>query len=272
MIRCLTPWLLAGALFLASCALGRLDLRTDVVTNLRDYATLLRDINQHAEAAEIEERAEQLRQAFRNAPGMSLGFSPSAVLKEYAALLRKLDRETDAKDVEALADAYERANVEAFQKSVFQRSQASALLGDGLIVPGKRIGRLELGAELDEVTKFIGQGIPRGAGFGEGTMIYTWDPIGLWLIADNATSNILWISVEAGKNPWRGLATREGLRLGSTEEQVVETMGKPSRTVSASFAKSLYFDQQGIRFTLPIRGAAAGKVAALRVVPPGTQP
>jgi len=49
-------------------------------------------------------------------------------------------------------------------------------------------------------------------------------------------------------------------------------MGKPSRTVSDGFAKSFYFDQQGIRFTLPITGPLAGKVAAFRVVPPGAQP
>lgn len=272
MIRCPTPWLLAGALFLVSCAIVSPDLRPAAVASLEDYATLLREMNRQAEATEMETRAEKLRQAFHGAPGMDLGFSPSAVLKEYAALLRKLDRETDAKDAEALADAYERANVGAFQKSVFQRSQASALLGDGLIVPGKRIGRLELGGKVNEVTKIIGPAIPRGAGLREGTTTHTWDQIGLWLIADDNTGDILWISVEAGQNPWRGLATSEGLRLGSTEEQVVAAIGKPSRTVSDGLANSLYFDQQGIRFTLPIRGAAAGKVAALRVVPPGTQP
>jgi hypothetical protein len=96
------------------------------------------------------------------------------------------------------------------------------------------------------------------------------------LIADDITGEILWISVEGGPpaNPhsWVELSTREGLRLGSAEEEVLAVMGKPSRTVSDGFAKSFYFDQQGIRFTLPITGPLTGKVAALRVVPPGAQP
>jgi hypothetical protein len=263
---------LGGAFFLASCAIVHPDFRTAVVTSLQNYATLLRETNHHAEATEMEARAEKLRQAFQSVPGMPLGFDPSAMLNEYAVLLRKVGREADAKEAEALADAYQRANVEAWQKLVFQRSQAGKLLGDRLIVPGERIGRLQLEGKLDEVTKIIGQGIRRGRGLRDGTTTYTWDPIGLWLIADNATGNILWISVETGENPWRDLSTREGLRLGSSEEEVLAAMGKPLRTVSDGFAKSLYFDQQGIRFTFPTRGPMVGKVGALRVVLPGTQP
>ena len=276
MIRCSALRLLAGALFLASCALARPDLRTATVASLQDYATLLREMNRNAEAEEMAARARKLRQAFQSAPGTPLGFDPSATLNEYAAVLRKLGREADAKETEALANAYHRANVETWQKLVFQRSQAGKLLGDRLIVPGERIGRLQLEGKLDEVTKSIGQAMPRGAGFREGTTTYTWDPIGLWLISDDITGDILWISVESGPsanpNPWVELSTREGLRVGSTEEQVLAAMGKPARTVSDGFAKSLYFDRQGIRFTFPIRGPMAGKVGALRVVPPGTQP
>lgn len=271
MARCTALWLLAGALFLAACAIVRSDFKTATVASLQDYATLLREMNLNAEAEEMAAQARKLRQAFQSAPGTPLGFDPSATLNEYAAVLRKLGREADAKETEALANAYHRANVET-QKLVFQRSQAGKLLGDRLIVPGERIGRLQLEGKLDEVTKSIGPAMPRGAGFREGTTTYTWDPIGLWLIADNAAGNIIWISVEVGENPWGGLATREGLRLGSTEEQVLAAMGKPARTVSDGFAKSFYFDRQGIRFTLPITGPMAGKVAALRVVRPGTQP
>lgn len=272
MARCTALWLLAGAVFLASCATVHPDLRTAVVTSLQNYAVLLRETNHYAEATEMEARAEKLRQALRGAPGTPLGFDLSATLNEHAGLLQKVGREADAKEAEALAEAYHRANVEAWQKLVLQRSQAGKLLGDRLIVPGERIGSLRLDGKLDEVTKIIGPGIPRGRGLRDGTTTHTWDPIGLWLIGDNATGNILWISVETGENPWGELSTREGLRLGSSEEEVLAAMGKPPRTVSDGFAKSLYFDQQGIRFTFPSRGPMAGKVGALRVVLPGTQP
>ncbi len=268
-------WLLAGALFLASCAIVRSDFRSAMVASLQDYATLLREMNRHGEAAETEARAEKLRLAFQNPYPAPLGFDPAQTLKDYAAALKSQKEEIEAEEIEALADAYQRVNAARFQRPVFQRSLEKHL-GDRLIVPGERIGQVRLGSEVEEVFRALGKGFPRGQGFREGTTIYTWDPIGLWLIADDITGEILWISVEGGPpanpNSWVELATREGLRLGSAEEEVLAVMGKPSRTVSDGFAKSFYFDQQGIRFTLPITGPLAGKVAALRVVPPGAQP
>lgn len=275
-IRGAALWLLAGALLFVSCAIIRSDVGSATAASLRDYAALLRELNRAAEAAEMEARAEKLREAFQTRYPTPLGFDPVVTLKEYAALLKSQGKEVEAREAEDLADEYHRANFEAWQRSVFQRSQAGKLLGDKRIVPGERIGQLKLGDKLEGVGGVLGKGVPRGPEFRDGTTTYTWDPIGLWLVADDATGHIIWISVERGPatNPhaWVELATRDGLRLGSTEEEVLAAMGKPARTVSDGVAKSLYFDRQGIRFTLPIRGPMAGKVAALRVVPPGTQP
>jgi hypothetical protein len=89
----------------------------------------------------------------------------------------------------------------------------------------------------------------------------------LWLIADDQTGLIVWISVQTGRsNPWGKLATSEGLRLGSTEEEVLAVMGVPTRTAADSVAKSLDYDPRGIRFTLLIKGPMAGRIGALRVV------
>ena len=267
---------LTAALFFISCAFIRSDLRSATVANLQDYAALLRELDRHSEAAEMEARAAKLRQAFQNPYPTPVGFDPVATLNEYARLLEKQGNAVEAGEMEELAGEYHRANVMHFQRSAFQKSQAGKLLGDRLIVPGERIGRLELGDKLEEVVSLLGTGVSRGQGFQSGTTAHTWDPIGLWLIADDSTGVILWISVEGGPsaspNFWIELATREGLRLGSTEEEVLAVMGNPARTASDGVAKSLHFDQRGIRFTLPLRGPMAGKVAALRVVPPGTQP
>jgi len=269
-------WLLAGALFLASCAIVRSDFRTAVVASLQNYSTLLREINRNGEAAETEARAEKLRLALQNPYPAPPGFDPVATLKQYAALLKSRGKEGEATEIEELADEYHAVNLAGFQRSAFQRSQAGKLLGDRLIVPGERIGQVRLGDELEEVFRALGKGASRGQGFREGTTTYTWDSIGLWLIADDITAEIIWISVEGGSpaspNSWVQLSTREGLRLGSAEEEVLAAMGKPSRAVSDGFARSFYFDQQGIRFTLPTTGPLAGKVAALRVVPPVAQP
>lgn len=267
---------LAAALFFISCAFIRSDLRSATVANFQDYAALLRELDRHSEAAEMEARAARLRQAFQNPYPTPVGFDPVGMLREYAALLKSQGKDGEAEELEELAVEYHRANVMHFQRSAFQKSQAGKLLGDRLIVPGERIGRLELGDRLEEVVSLLGTGVSRGQGFQAGTTIHTWDPIGLWLIADDSTGIVLWISVEGGPsaspNFWIELSTREGLRLGSTEEEVLAVMGNPARTASDGVAKSLHFDQRGIRFTLPLRGPMAGKVAALRVVPPGTQP
>lgn len=276
MVRGAAFRLLWGALLFVSCALIRSDFRSAAVLSLQDYAALLWELDRHSEAAEMEQRAARLRQALQNPYPTPLGFDPVATLKQYAALLESRGRQGEANEIEELADEYHTAKLAGFQRSVFQRSQAGKLLGDRLIVPGERIGQLRLGGKLEEVVGVLGQGVPRGQGFQAATTTYAWDPVGLWLIADDAAGAILWISVEGGPSTdphaWVELSTPEGLRLGATEQEVLAAMGKPQRTVSDGFAKSLYFDEQGIRFTLPLKGPLAGRVAALRVVPPGTQP
>jgi len=48
---------LTAALFFISCAFIRSDLRSATVANLQDYAALLRELDRHSEAAEMEARA-----------------------------------------------------------------------------------------------------------------------------------------------------------------------------------------------------------------------
>lgn len=161
---------------------------------------------------------------------------------------------------------------EYLRAAAFLQSQAPLLLGDRIIEPGERIGRIRLGGKLDEVTAIIGKGVERGPGkLWPSSTLYTWDSIGLWLIADNETGVLLWISVEwiVGSSSWTGLHTREGLGLGSTEEDVLSTMGAPSRTFADAYGKSIYYDNKGIRFTFLATAPLAGQVAVIRVVRPG---
>jgi hypothetical protein len=106
-----TWWLLAGAILMASCAADR----SDVITHLENYATLLREMKRDAQASVIEERAQKLREARSSTSGsVYLGFSPSGSLRGYSALLRERGRDAEAKDIENLADQYDREQVENF--------------------------------------------------------------------------------------------------------------------------------------------------------------
>src|SRR3989338_1932253 len=94
-------WLLAGALFLASCAIVRSDFRSAMVASLQDYATLLREMNRHGEAAETAVRAEQLRLAFQNPYPAPLGFDPAQTLKDYAAVLKSQRSEEHTSELQS---------------------------------------------------------------------------------------------------------------------------------------------------------------------------
>jgi hypothetical protein len=258
--------ILFAGLLAVGCATIHPDVRTSIVKNMRDYETLLRKINRISEAEKTAKLTENLRQAFSGEKAPTTVPSPIATLQEYVTLLQELGRDADAKEVEAVVQAYNRANLEAWQRSFLTWEKAAYLLGDRLIVPGERIGKLRIGSKLAEYTQIIGIGIPYQQMMRKGTTTYTWDPIGLWLIIDDKTGEIIWISVEAGLSTrWEELTTQEGLRIGLTEEEVLKIMGPTPKTVSDYNATSQYFNKQGIALTYANKGQLKGKVGSLRV-------
>jgi len=150
-----------------------------------------------------------------------------------------------------------------------QPSGSAALekLSDGLIVPGERIGPVRLSAKIDTITKLLGAGRSRGRGLWPGSGLRTWDRIGLWAVFDRVTGNLLWLSIDkSGRNPFADHATAEGIRLGTTEKELLAIMGPPEHTAADSRVRSLDYDSRGIRFTLYSSGPLSGRVGALRIV------
>jgi len=148
-------------------------------------------------------------------------------------------------------------------------SAPTTSLSDRLIVPGERVGPVRLAGKVDEVVALFGRGTARGLGLWDWSVLHTWDAMGVWVVSDTGTGNVLWISIDtSGSDPWREHATSEGVRLGTHERDVISAMGTPERTFTEGGAKSLYYDRRGIRFTLPDRGPSAGQVGALRIVWP----
>jgi hypothetical protein len=140
-------------------------------------------------------------------------------------------------------------------------------ISDHVIVPGERIGPVRLSANIDKLAKLLGPGRPRGRGLWPGSELRTWDRIGLWAVFDRVTGNLLWISIDtSGRNPLIDYATADGIRLGTSEKELVATMGPAERTAANSGVRGLYYDSRGIRFTLFADGPQRGRVGALRIV------
>jgi hypothetical protein len=122
---------------------------------------------------------------------------------------------------------------------------------------------------MDEIGRLFGPATKRGRGLWPGSELYTWDAIGLWIVSDQATGNLLWISIDAsGSNPWAEHATADGMRLGMAEQDLTSVIGAPERTHTSGGHRSLYYDRRGIRFTLPESGPLAGRVRELRIIWP----
>ena len=143
-----------------------------------------------------------------------------------------------------------------------QRDLAQFLVGDGVIIPGERIGQLRIGGNIHDFTKILGKVAAQGPGsLYQNSTLYSWPAIGLSLIADNKTGALLWVSVATGPaSPWGEVTTREGLRLGSAEQDVLSAMRVPPRTFADNYGKSFYYEDKGVMFTLLNTGRLAQKV------------
>jgi tetratricopeptide (TPR) repeat protein len=152
--------------------------------------------------------------------------------------------------------------------------RATAALGtsDRSIIPGVRVGPLRLAGKIDELVKLFGSGTRLNPERRGDPALETWDAIGLWVQFDEATGNIMSISVDSIPKLWAQHRTREGISLGTKEEEVVALFGAPERTVVGGPSKSLYYDRIGIRLTVAYIGPFAGKVGSLRVVWPSVPP
>ena len=137
---------------------------------------------------------------------------------------------------------------------------------DKLILPGNRIAGLRLAGRLADIEAVHGKGQPVGPGQWEGSVAYSWTTPGLHAVVAGTSGNLLWLAISSvASSPWADAATVEGLKFGSTEEQVRAAMGAPSRTYDATKGKALHYRAQGIAFLAAAAGAQAGRVTEIYV-------
>jgi hypothetical protein len=154
-----------------------------------------------------------------------------------------------------------------------ESAPAAPTPSDHKIIPGDRIGPIRLGGTIDEVVTLIGPSPQKVPWYWPGSLLQTWIIMGISVVYDTGTGNILEISIgntRFGPWPdyWASYLTPEGVCLGTKRRTVVSRMGNPERTIAGGGAKGLYYDRRGIRFTLLGTWPFTQKVGAIRVVWP----
>ena len=142
---------------------------------------------------------------------------------------------------------------------------------DKLIVPGDRIGQFRLSGKAADVHKTLGSPSQSEAGFWPDASTHKWTTAGFAIMVDDFTGNLLYMSMNgtSTSGPLAGAVTKEGIGLGSTEQQIVAALGRPSLVASdakplaapqGSQGRTIYYHGRGISFTLASNGPKAGRV------------
>jgi hypothetical protein len=140
--------------------------------------------------------------------------------------------------------------------------------GDTLVVPGKRISSIDVGAPLDEVLAILGGGYHMGEISG-GHKLYYWPHLGLSF--DERASRVF--SVRATGHipadaPAIRYATMENLGRDSTASQIREIFGEPSKADLSGDPRYWIYRSRGIGFMLDDQQ----KVRLVDIFPPENRP
>ena len=99
----------------------------------------------------------------------------------------------------------------------------SQVLGDGLIVPGQRIGPARLTMTVDQIIAAIGTRPKRDEFAVDGIVLYEWRSEGLWVSQSIATKTIRVISAFGTSDKYR---TEKGVALIHPRSKMEEAYGK----------------------------------------------
>ncbi len=97
------------------------------------------------------------------------------------------------------------------------------VMGDGLIVPGQRIGSLRLAMALDQILRAVGSHAKREEFKAEGVVLYEWRTEGIWVSVSAAGKAIRLISVFGTSDQYR---TDRGVSLLHPRSKMEEAHGK----------------------------------------------
>jgi hypothetical protein len=99
-------------------------------------------------------------------------------------------------------------------------------LGDGMIVPGQRIGPIRLGMSVEEIITAVGSRPKRDEFPQEGIVLYEWRQEGLWVSQVASTQAIRLVSVFGTSDKYR---TEKGVSLMASRNKMEGAYGKGYR-------------------------------------------
>lgn len=106
-----------------------------------------------------------------------------------------------------------------------QEGVGTRVVGDGIIVPGYRIGPLRLGMSIEQILQAMPPGYRREVFTTEGIILYEWRAVGIWVSLDAGTQAVRLIST-FGMGPY---TTDRGVRLLQSEAKIHDVYGKETR-------------------------------------------
>jgi len=106
-----------------------------------------------------------------------------------------------------------------------QETVGTGVVGDGVIVPGSRIGPLRLGMTIDQILRAMPPGYRRETFTAEGIILYEWRAQGIWVSLDAKTQAVRLISA-FGMGPY---TTDRGVRLLQSQGRIRDAYGRETR-------------------------------------------
>lgn len=147
------------------------------------------------------------------------------------------------------------------------------VLGDGVIVPGQRIGPLRLGMSIDQILTLAPQGYKREVFSKQHVILYEWRAEGLWVSLDAETKAIRLISVFGSSKYY----TDKGVQLLHPESKMIEVYGKEFRRYNypEDRVTLIRYVSLGLQFGVvnqPGNPVLNGRIFQIGVFVPGKEP
>ncbi|MDR7518747.1 MAG: hypothetical protein QN131_10270 [Armatimonadota bacterium] len=148
------------------------------------------------------------------------------------------------------------------------------VLGDGLIVPGDRIGPVRLTMAIDEIIATVGRQFRRDVFPQEGIILYEWRSEGLWVSQTIASRAIRVISVFGTSDRYR---TEKGVSLLETRARMEAAHGRDYREYRypADRITLIRYHAVGLQFGLvnqPSNAAIHHRIFQIGIFKPGDLP
>jgi hypothetical protein len=128
------------------------------------------------------------------------------------------------------------------------------VVGDGLIVPGQRVGPARLDMTVEQIIAAVGSRPRRDEFPGEGIILYEWRAEGLWVSVAMATQRIRLISAFGTNDRYR---TDRGVSLMMRRGQIEEVYGTAYKEYRypEDRVTRLHYDALGLQFGLVFQPA-----------------